>query len=113
MTMSTVKTMRTLVAMKRRVCLKAPALASSSETQVHILFESRHLCGQSRREAWTHPALDRDRLKLRRFSTLVCLDFFFLEMSSVCFAFCAEKALGGGGAMEPEAAKMKHMERAE
>lgn len=38
---------------------------------------------------------------------------FFLETSSVCFAFCAEKALGGGGAMEPGAAKMKRMERAE
>lgn len=38
---------------------------------------------------------------------------FFLETSSVCFAFCAEKALGGDGAMEPGAAKMKHMERAE
>lgn len=85
MTMSTVETMRTLVAMKRRVCLKAPALASSSETQVHILFESRRLCGQSRREAWTHPALDRDRLKLRRFSTLVCLDFFGDVFGLFCF----------------------------
>lgn len=41
------------------------------------------------------------------------LGFFFLETSSVGFAFCAEKALRGGGAMEPGVAKMKHMERAE